>query len=145
MLKKCLAIVGLLSEGWRCNQSSDGGKEMEFHFHSSFTHLGVKKLSLDTGLWFEKFYILLFIICILSEKLISIYGSLIWNNGNPLKVDNWTNLKSCRLSFLWDITKTKQAFYPWLWLFYSGDCLFKATDLGSIYRATQDAIPFPHR
>ena len=82
---------------------------------------------------------------ILSEKLISIYGSLIWNNGNPLKVDNWTNLKSCRLSFLWDITKHKQAFYPWLWLFYSGDCLFKATDLGSIYRGTQDAIPFPHR
>ena len=42
MLKKCLAIVGLLSEGWRCNQSSDGGKEMEFHFHSFSTHLGVQ-------------------------------------------------------------------------------------------------------
>ena len=42
MLKKCLAIVGLLSEGWRCNQSSDGGKEMEFHFQSSSTNLALQ-------------------------------------------------------------------------------------------------------
>ena len=80
MLNKCLAIVGLLSEGWRCNQSSDGGKEMEFHFHSSSTHLGVKKT--ESGYWAMIWKVLYFTFhYILSEKLISIYGSLIWNNG----------------------------------------------------------------